>query len=147
MHAIILNRSKAIFLSLILSPILLLNYYTQRICMFICYFYWTDLQAHITLYALFLINLRILKPFFIFVHTYCFLGTYRIAGCAATAFFFSLVKNWYWFIIHYSLVFSSHYPISPQNPSCYKSLQSPCICYQKPFGLYRIYFYQSLLPS
>ena len=55
------------------------------------------LQTHTTPYTNLLIDLRILKSFLIFFHTYCGFGTNRITRCAATAVFFSGEKNRYIF--------------------------------------------------
>ena len=55
------------------------------------------LQTHTTPYTNLLIDLRVLKPFLVFFHSYRPFGAYRITRCAATAIFFSGEKNWYIF--------------------------------------------------
>lgn len=56
-----------------------------------------NLQALVAPDALILLDKGVLKPLFIFFHTYCGFRTNRITRRAATAVFFSFVKNWYIF--------------------------------------------------
>ena len=63
----------------------------------LCLLDWTHLQAHAASDTNVLINLRVFKPLFIFFHYNCPLRAYCIACRAATAVFFSFVKNWYIF--------------------------------------------------
>lgn len=64
---------------------------------FLCFLDRANLQAHPAPYTNLLIDLWVLKPFFIFLHIYCGFRTNRITRRAATAVFFSFVKNWYIF--------------------------------------------------
>ena len=73
-------------------------------CGFLCLLDRANLQTHPAPYTNTLIDLRVLKSLFIFYHFNGRLRAYRIARCAATAVFFSFVKNWYIFHCCFSFI-------------------------------------------
>lgn len=61
------------------------------VVMFLCLFNRANFHAHPTPYTYFLIDVRILKSFFILNHRDCRLRTYRVACCAATTVLLSFI--------------------------------------------------------
>ena len=74
----------------------------------LCLFYRADLQTHPAPYTNLLIDLRVLKSFLVFFHSYRPFGAYCVACRATTAIFFSGEKNWYIFhrVFSFFIIFS-----------------------------------------
>ena len=75
------------------------------VVVFLCLFNRANFHTHSTPYTNLLIDLRILKSFFVLIHRDCRLRTYRVACCATTTILFSCEKNWDWFVMFIVFIF------------------------------------------